>query len=52
MLFTNQINRIDYFCKLGCAIRHCAPLSSLKNPNVVKVAECVDSCSDKCSIKN
>ncbi|VVA91125.1 unnamed protein product [Arabis nemorensis] len=52
MILANKIDQIDYFCKLGCATRHCAPLSSLQNPNVVKVADCVDSCSDKCSTKN
>ncbi|XP_056844684.1 thionin-like protein 2 isoform X2 [Raphanus sativus] len=52
MILTKEINHIDYFCKLGCATHHCASLSSLRNPNVGQVADCVDSCSDKCSNKN
>ncbi|CAN6885133.1 hypothetical protein Bca4012_073552 [Brassica carinata] len=52
MFLARGSDHIDYFCKLGCATNHCASLSSLKNPNVDKVADCVDSCSDKCSNKN
>ncbi|XP_023641021.1 thionin-like protein 2 [Capsella rubella] len=52
MVSTNDISHNDYYCKLGCATHHCAPLSSTQNPNVDKVADCVDSCSDKCSTKN
>lgn len=33
MILANEIDHIDYFCKLGCATRHCAPLSSLQNPS-------------------
>ncbi|XP_023633082.1 thionin-like protein 2 isoform X2 [Capsella rubella] len=49
---TNEVSYNDYYCKLGCATHHCVSLSSTQNPNVDKVADCVDSCSDKCSIKN
>ncbi|AEE28913.1 thionin-like protein [Arabidopsis thaliana] len=49
---TNEINHNDYYCKLGCSTHHCASLSSIQNPNVDKVVDCVDSCSDKCSNKN
>ncbi|KAL0884868.1 hypothetical protein Bca101_008849 [Brassica carinata] len=52
MILANEIDHTDYFCKLGCATHHCLALSSLQNPNVDKVADCVDSCSDKCSNKN
>ncbi|KAL0732749.1 hypothetical protein Bca4012_008958 [Brassica carinata] len=52
MILAEEIDHTDYFCKLGCATHHCASLSSLRNPNVDKVADCVDSCSDKCSNKN
>ncbi|CAN8312090.1 unnamed protein product [Cochlearia groenlandica] len=51
MILSNEINHFDYFCKLGCATHHCVPLSTLQNPNVEKVADCVDSCSDRCSTK-
>lgn len=30
---TNEINHIDYYCKLGCATHHCASLSSIQNPS-------------------
>ncbi|VYS45874.1 unnamed protein product [Arabidopsis thaliana] len=46
---TNKIDHTENFCKLGCATHHCVSLSSLQNPNVEKVATCVDSCSEKCS---
>ncbi|KAJ0237855.1 hypothetical protein HA466_0247540 [Hirschfeldia incana] len=52
MILAEQIDHVDYFCKLGCATHHCASLSSLRKLNVDKVADCVDSCSDKCSNKN
>ncbi|KAL1214739.1 Thionin-like protein 2 [Cardamine amara subsp. amara] len=52
MFLTNEIDHNNYYCKLGCATRHCVSLSSVQNPNVKKVADCVDSCSDKCSTKN
>ncbi|CAA7039169.1 unnamed protein product [Microthlaspi erraticum] len=52
MTLANEIDHIDYFCKLGCATHHCVSLSSFRNRNVDKVADCVDSCSDKCSNKN
>ncbi|ESQ35560.1 hypothetical protein EUTSA_v10009133mg [Eutrema salsugineum] len=52
MVLSNEFDHIDYFCKLGCATHHCLPLSSLQNPNVEKVADCVDSCSDRCPAKN
>ncbi|CAL9214725.1 unnamed protein product [Arabidopsis halleri] len=52
MDLTNEINHNEYYCKLGCSTHHCASLSSIQNPNVDKVVDCVDSCSDKCSNKN
>ncbi|XP_010462672.1 PREDICTED: thionin-like protein 2 [Camelina sativa] len=52
MVSTNEIDHTDYYCKLGCAAHHCVSLSSIQNPNVEKVSDCVDSCSDKCSTKN
>ncbi|XP_010476237.1 PREDICTED: thionin-like protein 2 [Camelina sativa] len=52
MVSTNEIDHTDYYCKLGCAAHHCVSLSSIQNPNIEKVADCVDSCSDKCSTKN
>ncbi|KAF8104531.1 hypothetical protein N665_0171s0037 [Sinapis alba] len=53
MILANQkFDHNDYFCKLGCATHHCLALSSLHNPDVDKVADCVDSCSNRCSNKN
>ncbi|XP_013725065.2 thionin-like protein 2 isoform X2 [Brassica napus] len=52
ILANKKIDHNDYFCKLGCASHHCLVLSSLQNPNVDKVVDCVDSCSDKCSNKS
>ncbi|KAF2545685.1 hypothetical protein F2Q70_00021384 [Brassica cretica] len=53
MIWANEkIDHNDFYCKLGCATHHCLPLSSLQNPNVDKVVDCVDSCSDRCSNKN
>ncbi|CAN8312086.1 unnamed protein product [Cochlearia groenlandica] len=43
------VDKSDDYCKLGCAIHHCASLSSIENTNVNKVEACVDSCSSKCS---
>ncbi|KAF2588130.1 hypothetical protein F2Q70_00041787 [Brassica cretica] len=52
MILAKEIDRIDYYCKLGCATHHCISLYSLRNPNAKKVVDCVDSCSNKCSNKN
>ncbi|KAH0866354.1 LOW QUALITY PROTEIN: hypothetical protein HID58_083565 [Brassica napus] len=46
MILANEIDHTDYFCKLGCASHRCLALSSLQNPNVDKVVDCVDSCSN------
>ncbi|KAL0884867.1 hypothetical protein Bca101_008848 [Brassica carinata] len=45
----NEIDQTDYFCKLGCATDRCASSSSIHDKDVENVANCVDSCSDKCS---
>ncbi|KAI5337146.1 PREDICTED: thionin [Prunus dulcis] len=41
-----------YFCKLGCASSMCASLIDTENPEMGKVGDCVDSCSEKCSISS
>lgn len=33
MISANEINHNDYYCKLGCATRHCVPLSSVHKPS-------------------
>ncbi|KAF3496793.1 hypothetical protein DY000_02057798 [Brassica cretica] len=43
LILAKEIDRIDYYCKLGCATHH----SYAK-----KVVDCVDSCSNKWSNKN
>lgn len=33
LILAKEIDRIDYYCKLGSATHHCISLYSLRNPN-------------------
>ncbi|KAK4581930.1 hypothetical protein RGQ29_025185 [Quercus rubra] len=39
----------QYFCELGCATYSCTNISTIGNPDVKKVADCVDGCSKPCA---
>ncbi|XP_038899383.1 thionin-like protein 2 [Benincasa hispida] len=49
----NDVHRQEqnqFFCKLGCAVSSCTKFSTKQNPAEKEVGNCVDSCSQTCSM--
>ncbi|OUZ99722.1 hypothetical protein BVC80_9063g95 [Macleaya cordata] len=49
---SSSIDDLHYYCQMGCAASDCTNISTPQHPRAHEVEGCLNSCSDKCTLKH